>query len=200
MDMQSRSLVLAAFTALALAVAPACGGSTNSDLFGGSPTDGGGQGGHGGEGGEAAEDAAPKESGARDGAPGDAVQPSADPGISCGSAECQVSTEECCRTAEPGGATSFRCQPRGACVLNNQLAIPCDDAADCATLGVSGAVCCAIAVQGAVYQVVCKPPSECPFNANNYILCDPNAPNPCPNGGTCAASATPTIPYDYCKH
>jgi hypothetical protein len=206
--MLTRSLVLAALAALALAVAPACGGAASSDLFGSVSTDGGGgQGGpgSGGEGGSVFHDASSaNESGARDGGLplADATvvdSPRVDPGISCGSAECRVGADDCCRTAEAAG-DSFRCVTRGACVQNNQLAIPCDDAADCATLGMPGTVCCAVALQGTVFQVVCKLPSDCPFTLGDFILCDPDAPDPCPAGGTCSPSGSTTVPYDYCKH
>ena len=147
--------VLGSSTAFAFA---ACGGASESGLFGEGPTlpgsdpdagvaspaanSDGGSGALPGRGG------APDASlGPADGAPGDAAllpvdaradrpPPTADPGVQCGVDPCKVPADLCCRSGT-AGQERFACAASGgaACLLPDDLQIPCDDARDCATLG-----------------------------------------------------------------
>jgi hypothetical protein len=199
--MALRSLGFSALSlAVGVAIAPACGGSSGGDdpLFLQSSAEGGSSASQDGAVGEPSSDGASSDGrGPTDGRAQPDAPPS-DPGVLCGTSQCVVGKQECCRTEE-GQTVTFDCVTRGSCVLSNQLAIPCDDASDCAALGSPGALCCALADKGAVSQVACTAAANCPLSAGDYVFCDPSAANPCPNGGVCRSSASPTIPYSYCK-
>lgn len=206
--------VLGSSTAFAFA---ACGGASESGLFGEGPTlpgsdpdagvaspaanSDGGSGALPGRGG------APDASlGPADGAPGDAAllpvdaradrpPPTADPGVQCGVDPCKVPADLCCRSGT-AGQERFACAASGgaACLLPDDLQIPCDDARDCATLGRPGSVCCAQesipagAQTPTVTSVSCRSPGSCSGNGRR-VVCD-TLPGACPVGTVCAATAT----------
>ena len=136
----------------------------------------------------------------------DVAPPLPPPGIRCGSATCDPATNVCCRI--PGGATDvFACLSAIACgAVVGSLTIPCDDAVDCAgssptngTPGGGNQVCCVTlnAQSGRAEGIACTPAQSC-MSTLDTNMCDPNAPDACPNGGTCKISQT-TIPgYDIC--
>ena len=136
----------------------------------------------------------------------DAAPPSEPPGIRCGSATCDPATNVCCRI--PGGTTDvFACLSAIACgAVIGSLTIPCDDAVDCAgssptngTPGSGNQVCCVTlnAQTGRAEGIACTPAQSCTSTLQTN-MCASNAPDACPNGGTCQISQT-TIPgYDIC--
>ena len=136
----------------------------------------------------------------------DAAPSAEPPSVRCGNTTCDPATNVCCRI--PGGTTDvFACLSAIACgAVVGALAIPCDDAVDCAgssptngTPGAGNEVCCATlnAQTGRAESIACMPAQSCTSTLQTN-LCGPNAPDACPNGGTCKISQT-TIPgYDIC--
>jgi hypothetical protein len=184
----------------------ACGGAKNNDLFGGASfgdgavvgADGSGVGGDSGvlPGADASTlPDASSEAGRRDA--GRDADPD-DPGIRCGNmgAFCAVGSHVCCRSA----LDQFTCTTFGNCNSVGSMAIPCDDTADCAKLGLSGKLCCATVdtLQGRATEVTCRSQGDCTTNASRYVLCDPNLPTAvaCPNNGVCRLSSQ-TLPGFY---
>ncbi len=116
---------------------------------------------------------------------------------------CDAANSVCCRTTsnsgQGNGNTTFACTAPSACAQQGSLAIPCDNADDCAAQGFApGTVCCVTedANSGTATSVVCAAPSACAA-ATQTTLC--NETNVCPNGLTCATS-TGTIPgYKICR-
>jgi hypothetical protein len=189
--------------AVGLVLAPGCGGAADSPLFAHVPDEAGSALDGGGGNTDArtnAGDSSFADAAKKDAQPLPVDSSVLDHGISCGGGECQVGTQECCRTEFTGGGVTFACVGRGSCLGNNQIAIPCDDAADCTTLGQPGDVCCALAQQGAVFQVACTSAQSCSIPAGaNYILCDPNTPDACPTPRTCRSTTSATMPYTVCR-
>ncbi len=174
---------------LTAALLGGCGGASQSDLFTSSGVDSGGGGKDSGGG---------KDGGGDGGAGSD----SGDPGISCGHVECTAGAQVCCRA---GTAPPYDYQCGQQACPDRTLAIPCDDATDCATLGQPGDVCCGsysvdpMTQNTQIYQVGCRAPSECVNQQLRAILCDPNAVDPCPNdAGTCQMSVQTLPGYDLC--
>lgn len=192
----------------------ACGGATQSDLFGGGagagPQDGGSSAIDSGNGDNVdaspAVDAStgidaghPRDSGVT---PVDAGGPpdtgvvvdsgAGDPGIYCGKdlqndVYCPVGQDDCCITGQGTSALIFKCEAVGA-VTCTGVAATCDDTADCT----GNKVCCG-AFDGQRYRdVSCR--SSCSGQGPNGTtlrrFCDPNLPSPgdCPQGTACQAS------------
>lgn len=218
-----RAAAFSSIVVVALGVAGgagmACGGATDSGLFGGSGfTSSGNDGGVTlSDGGITHEDgstgfdagAVPDASEQKDtGVPpppkDSGPPPPVDPGVHCGGTECPVPAQACCRTQVASNFT-YTCLPTGQCVGLSVLSleIPCDDANDCATAGHPGQVCCATVGGGGgggngASEVVCRDPSECTQQNSRTPLCDKSDPNACPAGLTCRTS-TQTLPgYNLC--
>lgn len=220
---------LLAAAALIGGVGLACGGAADSGLFGGpsansgsnggtSDNDGGSSGGgvdagNGNPG--TGEDASPghPDAGAIEDAsplpdaappPKDSGPPPAqDPGVKCGSGDCSVPSEACCRR-QVNGNFSYMCLPTGTCQgLNTpSLEIPCDDSTDCATAGSPGQVCCVTIGGGpgggnAASEVVCRDPSECTQQQSRTPACENDA-GVCPQGTTCRTSSQTLPGYRLC--
>src|SRR5690242_8388296 len=114
------SLLLAA--SIGLVLAPACGGASDSGLFGGAGANTGVNPDGGGPDGSVTDGAGlpPSEAGHREGGGKDAAIPlpdasqpdtsTPDPGIACGATYCAAGTQECCRTHQ-ATAYTFACMP-----------------------------------------------------------------------------------------
>ena len=175
---------LASITWAAGAVA-ACGFGTAGLGGGEMPTDGGSDATSGQPDGPTPNDAAgaidsdaagggPADGGAPDAFHGDEAPAEAgvasDPGVVCGDAAC------------PLGTACFGCGPSmwqcTSCVGMPAFILNCDDWADC-----DGGACCVDMGGGPVTTSCQGGPGPC---AADHPLCDPNAANPCPDGGgTC---------------
>ena len=93
------------------------------------------------------------------------------PTVACGSGNtCDIATQICCVTGNNTGS----CKTGSTC--SNGSPATCDDASDCAP----NQVCCASTNGGnnKFYS------SSCTAGGCQHVLCDPNASNPCPQGGT----------------
>jgi hypothetical protein len=160
--------------AFAVGIVAACGGASDTGLFGGS----------GGT-----SDAGTTKDGAPD-APGqEAAAPNV---VACmGTPGCKVGAQACCRKNN-----SFSCTPLGSCNGMGALEIPCDKQKDCGT----GNVCCLIAdSQGIATQIACRTAADCTAQQRSAEMCDPNAPNTCPTMLTCQPSATAIPGYSICR-
>lgn len=187
------ALVFSAFACTCVLSAFGCGGIDEPDLFG--PTGGGTSQGDGGGASDARSDA---KGGGRDG--GNVVVDSGKQPIGtiqCTSGNCSIADNQvCCYGASKTGT----CTVQAGCDAIGSFPIPCDSAQDCTDQGQPGTICCAQADQtGAVTSVQCVDPSNCQASNGQTNLCDPNADNPCPNGGTCSASTVSIPGYDICK-
>ena len=184
-----------------------CGGAADSDLLG-TPPDGNGA--------DAGTDATATKDAGRDNnvpdtsppPPIDATPDVAPPKslIACGSAmnppkKCDALTELCCRT----GTTStyvYDCiaDPKD-CMNSGDVPFTCSNHENCVAQGLVGNVCCASIIGngtgGSVaYDVSCTPTAKCTSGNSKLVVCNPNAPNPCPNGGSCKLSSL-TLPSYY---
>jgi hypothetical protein len=196
------------------AVLVACGGSAGSDLFGGASGDDGGAAGDTGQG-TSEPDAATladattpptPDASQRDAAPPptkdasvpDTFVPPTDPGIQCGTTECDPASALCCRFGTPPNDSSTCVSPAG-CQSVAALPIACDDAADCDAAGHPGQICCATlnAQTGRAQEVRCRSAQSC-NGSDQVVVCDAATTGPCPNGGTCRPSATSLPGYDIC--
>ena len=107
-----------------------------------------------------------------------------DSGISCGTSFCQPGVQDCClvQTASP------------ACMAVNQcpapdVAVPCDDATDCALEGHPGSSCC---LNTLTLAIACAPSCT---GANEQTMCSPSGPDFCPAGKVCNSSTKLTGYY-----
>ena len=188
----------------------ACGGATQSDLFGGGAAsqDGGSSGVDSGNGDVDASSGVDASGGVDAGhkkdsgvIPVDAGGPpdtgvvvdagAGDPGIYCGKDPqndvfCPVGQEDCCITGQGTSAIIFKCEAVGALTCTGVAAM-CDDTADCP----GNKVCCG-SFDGQRYrEVVCR--SSCSGQGPNGTtfrrFCDPFLqPSDCPQGTACQAS------------
>ena len=102
-----------------------------------------------------------------------------DPGIRCGGTFCNPATSLCCVTnGVPACAT--KCSGVGTTPYS------CDDAHDCT----NNLVCCGSVTGTTVNNIFCSSAAQCTSPKAYY--CDPTIANPCPNGGTCTATNTPS--------
>jgi hypothetical protein len=119
----------------------------------------------------------------------------------CGQSTCTVPDQECCRTGMLN-AYSYTCQmPSAPCT--NGLEIPCDKAANCASLGFPNMVCCGHYVPfgqngSLVDKVSCQQASSCTQQQQSIILCDPKDLNACPIG-MCVQSMVTIQNYYFCR-
>ena len=195
--------------AFGVAVVSACGGATDSGLFGGSSTGDtdSGVGGHDASSttdagnhpgsdasampdGEAPKDAAPP--------PKDSAPPPPVDVVACqGTAGCKVGTEACCRKQNGTGFTSS-CTPIGQCD-QGALEIPCDKQRDCDLLGAPGDLCCVTGGQPSASEVTCRPAAECTSAQGRAAMCDPMVATSCTAPLHCQMSQS-TIPgYNICR-
>lgn len=191
------ALVFSAFGAWCVLSAFGCGGIDEPDLFG--PTTGGNPG-DGGNSGDARSDAhTGADGGGKDGGISvvDSGKPPPPGTIQCTSGDCSIADNQvCCYGVSKTGT----CTSQSGCVGDGTFPIPCDSTQDCSDEGMPGTICCATADQtGAVTNVECVDPSNCQSSNGQTNLCDPNAADPCPNGGTCSASTVSIPGYDICK-
>lgn len=120
--------------------------------------------------------------------------------VSCGNAgPCTVPDQKCCRT----GNFNFQYNCQSAKDGCQGLAIPCDKAQNCESLGHPNEVCCghyqAQGQQTFVDQIQCRPENQCTQMNQSIILCDPNAMSPCPNFMQCTQSQFTIPTYYFCK-
>jgi len=160
--------------ALAASVVVACGGASDTGLFGAGGDDGGATGDGGAK--DAASDAAKQDAGTNV--------------VACqGTPGCKVGAQACCRKNN-----AFSCVTLGEC--NGGLEIPCDKQRDCG----SGNVCCLLADdQGIAKQIACRTAADCAAQQRSAQLCDPNAPNVCPPMLTCQPSTEAIPGYNICR-
>ncbi|MFO0676927.1 MAG: hypothetical protein U0169_10350 [Polyangiaceae bacterium] len=128
--------------------------------------------------------------------------------VECGSFQCDVGTEVCCRTRN-SVTTVFTCTPTGACPTNADagvLAIPCDHNDDCAAAGMIGNVCCIEFESSRITGVSCKPISACAFDTDTVsYVCDPdrndafNCPAPTGTDLECTPNPSAAFPYGICR-
>ena len=195
----------------------ACGGASDSGLFGGDSTfpgstaDGGATAVPPNAGAEAGSDrggtadspradgsVGPGEGGLVDASPApiDAAidqGPLLDPGVKCGTETCAVPSDVCCRSGTAGLET-FACAASGGsdCTLPGDLPVPCDDARDCAALGRPGSVCCAQETVDPVSQTASVTTVTCrsPGSCSGNgrrVVCD-TTPGGCPAGMACTTT------------
>ena len=110
--------------------------------------------------------------------------------VHCGSAAlaCDAPQACCavCTDDDSGGCSfTFSC---GAAATCSGVTIACSSPSSCAV----GQVCCGELGSGSSYfeQSICLTRAECDASAPSVLLCDPNAADPCPNGGQCLLSKT----------
>jgi hypothetical protein len=195
-----------AFTGVSLGVVVAfaslgCADTSETDLFGTAGNGSTSSGGDAGTDGTVDGGSHDRASDAKDAVPD---VPKEDLGVHCGSSDCPVPAKECCRQDPGNGQFVYQCVNVGQCLqqANNPFPVPCDDALDCENAGHAGELCCVTAALdggAGADEIVCRAPVDCTKQQGRTNLCDPNAPNPCPNGGQCVPS-TQTIPgYDICR-
>ena len=214
-----RLLSLGAFAGFVLA---ACGGATSSDLFegpGGTTTDDGGPGTNTNNSSDSGSPSSPghdagspskkqdagSPSGGNDSGPVTPPPPSATIDCAVGGAvtTCDAATQVCCETqngnGNGNGNGSYACTTASACSQQGSLAIPCDNASDCAAEGFGpGTVCCVTEDpnSGVATQVSCLSQADCSADTQTW-MCNENGA--CPAGKTCNTSTT-TIPgYKICR-
>lgn len=193
---------------VSVGVVTACGGATDTGLFGG--TSNGADSGSGSDGstphdGSVANDASTQHDAST---PPDSAPPPPDAGqpdtavvdrVKCeGTPGCIVGTQACCREGNPPNNFTYACATIGNC-NGGALEIPCDKQRDCDVLGQPGDVCCVTAGGTGAAEVLCRPASECTANQGRTALCDPNSAMSCPGGLHCQQSMQ-TIPgYFICR-
>jgi hypothetical protein len=197
-----------AFVALSLSFFGAgCGGAADSDLFG-SPN---------GTGVDAGADVTAKDTGLDTNVPDVAPPPPIDaapdvtpppsPVLACGGAvnpakKCDALTELCCRTGT-GAPYNYDCitDPQ-KCMNSGDVPLNCATNENCIAQGHPGTFCCASLIASGngtiAYDVSCLPKAQCTAGNAKAMLCNPNAPNPCPNGGNCKLSAQTLTGYYIC--
>jgi hypothetical protein len=107
-----------------------------------------------------------------------------DPGILCGGVYCPTGADQCCHDTSGSGGV---CALAGSTCGGNQVAMTCDDSADCGGLP---KICCAhLAANGTIKNAIqcVNSTSNCTANGGETAeyLCDPNAVPPCPGTMTC---------------
>lgn len=113
-----------------------------------------------------------------------------DPGILCAADVCDAMTELCCiKSGVPG------CAP--TCVGSLSLPVRCSDHNDCIAAGRPTDVCCGTVGSGVVNDVSCTAATTC-TGATHAYFCDPEAANPCPDGGSCMPTDDPLPGYHRC--
>lgn len=177
-----------ALSALAwLALAAACGGAEDSDLFSGSSQDGGGGGASGSDSGPSA-DSGPvttsdsgveTDSSTADDGGGGALLP-----IECGPITCQPGLA-CCINDTNGG-TNFNCGSVAECQGRGGAVIECDDTAYCTAKEGAGFVCCGQVGTTRVERATCVRSSAC-TGTQRVQLCDRALPErgECPDSRKC---------------
>jgi len=123
----------------------------------------------------------------------DAEPDAGDRGIACGPQTCAPGSQVCCYSFDAGPLTCASSCP------SDQLALPCDDTADCVAAGHPSSVCCATlgpAPEVHATKVVCT--SSCPTKGATP-LCDPLDRNICPSGDSCQPSTLNVPGYHVCK-
>lgn len=92
-----------------------------------------------------------------------------------------------CTNDDAGGCPyTFGCMdPNASC---GGFVIGCSDQGSCP----SSQVCCAVVGPNNTYFVgsSCKTMAECNASAPSVLLCDPNASDPCPDGGVCKVGSS----------
>ena len=186
-----------------------CGGAADTDLLG-TPPDGNG---------DAAADVTTPKDAARDNNVPDAMPPppvDAAPdvlppptsAIACGGAvnppkKCDAVTELCCRTGV-SSAYVYGCiaDPKD-CLNSGDVPFTCSNDQNCVAQGLVGNVCCASIIGNGnggtvAYDVSCAPKASCYGGNQKLIVCNPQAPTPCPNGGSCKLSSQTLNGYYIC--
>ena len=109
-----------------------------------------------------------------------------DPGILCGSSECDPAAGQlCCVTnGVPACATS--------CTGGGTIPYKCDDQADCAAAGNPTLICCGALSGGMAVNIYCAKATLCSSPKLQY--CNPNVPGECVTG-TCTATTSPAGYY-----
>jgi hypothetical protein len=142
----------------------------------------------------------------------DAMPPPPDAGpktspVACQNAgSCTAPGQVCCRTQVSFMNFTYACTTGAACMGNGTLALPCDDANDCAVLGAPGQVCCADLISAGQTLVAsklsCKPANQCTLQSMpaGVIVCDPKDPNACTGGQTCQQSSQTLPGYYICRN
>jgi hypothetical protein len=127
--------------------------------------------------------------------------------IACSNAgACSAPKEVCCRTQLAFMSYSYACTSGAACMGAGTLAIPCDDANDCAVLGAPGQVCCAELISTGqtlvASKLLCKPPGQCTLQSTptGVVVCDPKDPNACAGGQSCQLSMQTLPGYYICRN
>ncbi len=120
--------------------------------------------------------------------PKDSGPPYVDPGITCGTADCDASSQYCCVSITsyyPTYTYAFACGATSDLVqCPAGIPVYCDDDKECD----AGQVCCGDLGNVTYSKVSCKP--TCTGNVWGYQqvhFCDPKAPT-CGTGTTCKAS------------
>jgi len=101
--------------------------------------------------------------------------------IRCGNTECSAPNQFCCI---PTGNAAPRCVSNLSSINCGIAAdeVHCDDRTDCQ---VAGQVCCAQpGIGGNGATAMCRPSGTCNGMGQTELLCDPEANEPCPNGGS----------------
>ena len=197
-----------ALVALSLSFFAGCGGAADTDLLGTPPN---------GNGVDAGTDVTTAKDTGRDNdvpdvtpppidaAPDIVVPPSSS--IACGAAsnppkKCDAVTEVCCRTGTVSPFNYDCIADATNCMNSGDVPITCSNHENCVAQGLTGNVCCASLISGGTgtvaYDVSCTPQAKCTSGNAKAIVCNPNAGNPCPNGGSCKLSAQPLPGYYLC--
>jgi hypothetical protein len=159
---------------LGVALAAACGGTTESGSNG-SGDDGGASSSSGGSGSSSGSTSSSSSSGSSSGGPavdGGSVGP-----VACGMTTC-TAPQVCCVTRGPSGG-SETCVAPGSCM---GIALTCSSAQSCP----SGDVCCGtVSGGGGTYTINTSCEASCPMGQGNFQLCASTAE--CPTGRVCRA-------------
>ena len=195
-----------AWVALSLSFfAAGCGGAADTDLFGTPGTDAG-----------VGADVTTKDTGKDNDVPDvrppvdaapDVSQPPS-PVLACGGSvnppkKCDALTELCCRTGTTA-PYAYDCitDPQN-CMNSGDVPLNCSNTENCVAQGHAGTVCCASLIASGpntsiAYDASCLPKGQCTSGNAKAMLCNPNASNPCPNGGTCKLSTATLTDYYIC--
>jgi hypothetical protein len=108
-------------------------------------------------------------------------------GLSCGDAACNPAAEVCCFPTGNGDDIAMGTCGQANC--GGEDFAQCASSEDCAHTTQPGDDCCYVLVQnsqGTHYFAQCTPPGAC---TSGVLFCDPQAAQPCANGGSCLASS-----------
>jgi len=141
----------------------------------------------------------PSDAGVVDAAPKDAAPPYQDPGVACGTTDCDPSADLCCRTVTsyyPQMTYAYACESLGDLVkCAAGLAIYCDDDEDCD----GGQICCGSLGYSGFAGVQCQ--ATCTgyniYGQQQIHFCDPKAPD-CDVNQQCVPS-TQLSGYSVCQ-